>query len=46
MSDHIVASYIAEMEQRLEAPYRWAIIGNFFVSCALAFLLGFWLLVL
>lgn len=42
-----VATFLEEMEERLEAPYRArAIIANFFVSCALAFALGFYLLVL
>lgn len=47
MTDHLISSYLAGMEDRLEAPYRArAIIGNFLVSLALAGALGFMLLVL
>jgi len=47
MTDRLVSSYISEMEGRLEAPYRArAIIFDFSMSCALAFAIGFALLVL
>jgi hypothetical protein len=47
MADHLVSNYIAEMEDRLEAPYRaLPIIGNFLVSLILAAAIGFMLLVL
>lgn len=47
MIDLRISNYLAEMEERLEAPYRArAIIGNFLVACVLAFVFGFWLLVL
>ena len=45
--NHLISTYIAEMEYRLEAPYRArAIVGNFLVSLVLASALGFMLLVL
>jgi hypothetical protein len=47
VSDHLVANYLAGMEDRLEAPYRArAIIFDFSMSIALAFAIGFALLVL
>ena len=45
--NRVVETYISGMEDRLEAPYRArAIVLNFSVSLALAFGLGFFLLVL
>jgi hypothetical protein len=42
-----VSIYIADMQDRLDAPYRAkAVIWNFAVSLVLAFGLGFFLLVL
>jgi hypothetical protein len=47
MTNQIISNYIANMECRIEAPYRaWAILLNFSVSLVLAFGLGFFLLVL
>jgi hypothetical protein len=42
-----VETYLFELEDRLEAPYRArAIVGNFIVSLVMAAGLGFFLLVL
>jgi hypothetical protein len=47
MINRPISIYIADMEDRLDAPYRArAIIGNFIVSLVLAAALGFALLVL
>ena len=47
MSNRLVSSYIAEMEGRIEAPYRARqIIFDFSLSLALAFGIAFVLLVL
>lgn len=47
MPNRLVSSYISEMEERLEAPYRARqIIFDFSLSCALAFGIAFVLLVL
>jgi hypothetical protein len=47
MPNQIISTYLSEMEQRLEAPYRgWAVIGDFGVSLALALMIGFVLLAL
>jgi hypothetical protein len=47
MTNHLISTYISDMEDRLEAPYRArAIIGNFLVSLVLSAVLGFALLVL
>ena len=45
--NRVVETYISNMEYRLEAPYRArAIIFDFSMSIALAFAIGFMLLVL
>ena len=47
VTDRFVSSYISEMEDRLEAPYRARqIIFDFSLSIGLAFGIGFILLVL
>jgi hypothetical protein len=45
--NRVVETYISDMQDRLEAPYRArAIIFDFSMSLALAFAIGFALLVL
>jgi hypothetical protein len=45
--NRVVETYICDMQDRLEAPYRArAILLNFAMSLVLAFGLGFFLLVL
>lgn len=47
MADHLISNYLAEMEDRIEAPYRArAIIFDFSMSLALAGVIAFVLLVL
>jgi hypothetical protein len=45
MPNHLISNYLAEIEERLEAPYRArAIIFDFSLSLALAFGIAFYLL--
>jgi hypothetical protein len=47
MPNRLVSIYLAEMQERIEPPYRARqIIFDFSMSCALAFAIGFTLLVL
>jgi hypothetical protein len=47
MTDHLVSSYLAAAEQRIEAPINAkAVIFDISMSIALAFAFGFFLLVL
>lgn len=46
MTDRFVSSYIAEMEERLEAPYRRGVLINFGLWCVIALGGSFYLMVL